>query len=43
MLTIGLFLMVLGYWFYGITLGAFWIALVVLYFKYLMQILENTD
>jgi hypothetical protein len=41
MLIIGLFLMVLGYWVYGITPVAVGIALGVLYRKYLMQILGN--
>lgn len=43
MLIIGLILMVLGYWVYGITPLAVGIALVVLYRKYLMQILGNAD
>jgi membrane protein implicated in regulation of membrane protease activity len=43
MIIIGLFLMVLGYWVYGITPVAVGIALIVLYRKYLMQILGNAD
>lgn len=39
MLIIGLFLMVLGYWVYGITPAAVGIALVVFYRKYLLQIM----
>ena len=41
MLIVGLFLMVLGYWVYGITPVAVGIALGVLYHKYLVQILGN--
>jgi len=39
MLIIGLFLMVLGYWVYGIAPAAVGIALVVYYRKYLLQIM----
>jgi hypothetical protein len=39
MLIIGLFLMLFGYWIYGITPVAVGIVLVVLYRKYLLQIL----
>lgn len=43
MIIIGLFLMVFGYWVYGITPVAVGIALIVLYRKYLMRILGNAD
>ena len=39
MLVIGLFLMVFGYWIYGITPAAVGLVLVVYYRKYLMQIM----
>ena len=39
MLVIGLFLMVFGYWIYGVTPAAVGIVLVIYYRKYLMQIL----
>jgi hypothetical protein len=39
MLVIGLFLIVFGYWVYGITPAAVGIVLVVLYRKYLLQML----
>jgi hypothetical protein len=39
MLVIGLFLMVFGYWPYGIAPAAVGIVLVVFYRKYLLQIL----
>jgi hypothetical protein len=39
MLVIGLFLMVFGYWVYGIAPAAVGIVLVVFYRKYLLQIL----
>lgn len=41
MLIIGLLLMVLGYWVYGMAPVAVGIALAVLYRRYLMQILGN--
>lgn len=41
MVIIGLFLMVLGHWVYGMTPVAVGIALAVLYRRYLMQILGN--
>jgi len=41
MLVIGLFLMVFGYWEYGVTPAAVGIALGVFYRKYLLQILGN--
>lgn len=39
MLVIGLFLVIFGYWVYGVTPIAVGVALVVYYRKYLMQIL----
>lgn len=39
MLVIGLFLMMFGYWVYGVTPAAVGIVLVVCYRKYLLQIL----
>ena len=41
MLIIGLVLMVLGYWVYGMAPVAVGIALAVLYRRYLMQMLGN--
>ena len=39
MLVIGLFLMVFGYWIYGITPAAVGLVLVIYYRKYLLQIM----
>jgi hypothetical protein len=39
MLVIGLFLIVFGYWVYGITPAAVGIVLIALYRKYLLQML----
>jgi hypothetical protein len=39
MLVIGLFLMVFGYWIYGITPAAVGLMLVIYYRKYLLQIM----
>jgi membrane protein implicated in regulation of membrane protease activity len=39
MIIIGLFLMVFGYWVYGITPAAVGVVLVIYYRKYLLQIL----
>jgi hypothetical protein len=39
MLVIGLFLLVFGYWVYGITPTAVGIVLIALYRKYLLQML----
>jgi hypothetical protein len=41
MLVIGLFLMVFGYWVYGIAPAAVGLALIAYYRKYLLQILGN--
>jgi hypothetical protein len=39
MLIIGLFLMLFGYWIYGITPVAVGVVLIAIYRKYLLQIL----
>ena len=39
MLVIGLFLMLFGYWMYGITPVAVGVVLIAIYRKYLLQIL----
>jgi len=39
MLVIGLFLMVFGYWIYGITPAVVGLVLVIYYRKYLLQIM----
>jgi hypothetical protein len=43
MLIIGLFLMVLGYWVYGVVPAAVGMALVLCYYKYLFRIMGTAS